>query len=479
MNGSAALVWFRRDLRLDDQAALAAALGGHERVWCAFVFDREILDALHGRSVRRVAFLLECLRQLDAALRQAGGGLIWREGRPEDEIPRLAAELNVAAVYANRDYEPTARRRDAAVARRLAADGRAMRGSKDQVIFERDEVLSGAGRPYAVFTPYRRAWLARLTPQDLAPHPVQPWLARLAPPPLPAPLPDLARLGFTAEPAPLPPAGMAGGEALFQEFAARIDDYAERRDIPALAATSGLSAHLRFGTVSIRRLAAFAHGRATLMASRGAEVWLSELIWREFYQMLLWHHPYLVDGCFKPAFDALAWADDPAPFLAWCEGRTGYPLVDAAMAQLNRTGFMHNRLRMVAASFLTKDLGQDWRRGAGYFAEQLIDHDLAANNGGWQWAASTGCDAQPWFRIFNPVAQSERFDPGGVFIRSQLPVLAAVPDRFIHAPWQMSHQQQTACGVLIGRDYPAPLVDHALARQRTLERFRQISPRLR
>jgi deoxyribodipyrimidine photo-lyase len=263
------------------------------------------------------------------------------------------------------------------------------------------------------------------------------------------------------------PTGMSGAQRLFRDFVERIDDYADTRDFPALKGPSYLSAHLRFGTISIRQLAGYAHGRG----GRGAETWLSELIWREFYQMVLFHRPDIVDHAFKPGYDAIAWDDAPELFAAWREGRTGYPLVDAAMRQLNRTGYMHNRLRMVAASFLTKDLGIDWRRGEAYFAGKLLDFDLAANNGGWQWAASTGCDAQPWFRIFNPVTQSEKFDPSGKFIRRYVPELAPVPDKSIHAPWRMTVTQQEGCGLRLGTDYPMPIVDHAAARARTLERY--------
>jgi deoxyribodipyrimidine photo-lyase len=231
---------------------------------------------------------------------------------------------------------------------------------------------------------------------------------------------------------------------------------------------------VRFGTISIRQLAAYAHAQA----SRGAATWLGELIWRDFYHAILWHHPRVATQCFKPAFDALRWDDAPNLFEAWCVGRTGYPLVDAAMRQLLHAGWMHNRLRMVTASFLSKNLGIDWRRGEAWFAAKLLDFDLAANNGGWQWAASTGCDAQPWFRIFNPVTQSEKFDAEGRFIRRYVPELDKVPQKFIHAPWTMSAAQQAACGVAIGRDYPAPVVDHAVARARTLQRFKAIQDRL-
>ncbi|HSQ71713.1 MAG TPA: FAD-binding domain-containing protein, partial [Rubrivivax sp.] len=269
------------------------------------------------------------------------------------------------------------------------------------------------------------------------------------------------------------PTGPLGAHELLDDFLQRIDRYHETRDFPAVKGPSYLSPHLRFGTVSIRQLAREAHARM-VAGLRGAEVWLSELIWRDFYHQVLHHHPQVVAHAFKPEYDRIRWehgkhADEL--FAAWCEGRTGYPLVDAAMHQINQTGYMHNRLRMVVASFLSKDLGLDWRRGEAHFALQLNDFDLAANNGGWQWAASTGCDAQPYFRIFNPVNQSEKFDPEGRFIRRYLPALAKLPDKLIHAPWLARPVDLTAAGIELGRDYPHPVVDHAVARAKTLERY--------
>jgi deoxyribodipyrimidine photo-lyase len=262
---------------------------------------------------------------------------------------------------------------------------------------------------------------------------------------------------------------MSGAQQLLADFLERIRAYHGRRDFPALKGPSYLSVHLRFGTVSIRELS----GRAQAEGGRGAETWLSELVWRDFYCAVLHHFPHVVGHAFKRELEHLEFENDAAKWRAWCEGRTGYPLVDAAMRQINQTGYMHNRLRMVTASFLVKDLHVDWRRGERYFADHLNDFDLAANNGGWQWAASTGCDAQPYFRIFNPVAQSEKFDPGGRFIRRYLPELARVADRHIHAPWAMAPADQEAAGCVIGRDYPAPVVDHARARKITLERYRR------
>ncbi len=467
-----ALVWFRRDLRTHDQTALSRALHESRRVHCAFVFDTEILDGLPRREDRRVEFIWHSLVELRRELADLGGGLLVLHGRARDEIPRLAAELCVEAVYTNHDYEPQAIDRDAAVEAALASRGIGFRTYKDQAVFEKDEVLTQNGRSFSVFTPYKNAWLQRLTSADLEPHPTKDQTARLAPPVSKTTLPTLEGMGFAQTnllAIPLP-AGMSGAERFLAEFLDRIDEYRERREFPAVRGPSYLSVHLRFGTVSVRRLARL----ALEIGGRGAETWLSELIWRDFYFQILWHHPRVVGGAFRPECDAIEWPNPPGHFEAWREARTGYPLVDAAMRQINASGYMHNRLRMVVASFLVKDLHVDWRLGEKYFADNLNDFDLSANNGGWQWAASTGCDAQPYFRIFNPVTQSEKFDPGGKFIRKYLPELCKVPDRFIHAPWTMDPRDQQACGMRVGRDYPAPIVDHDRARKGTLELFRRI-----
>jgi len=480
MRHDKSLVWFRRDLRAEDHAALYHALKNSRQVVCVFVLDTEILDALPRRD-RRVAFILQSLEALDHALAalQPGAGLVVRHGIARDEIPRLAAELGVDAVYCNHDDEPAALARDAQVSQALARQRRAFLSFKDHVIFERSEVLTGQGKPYGVFTPYKNAWLRQLTPFFLSSYPVHRYAAALAPCPARG-VPGLASIGF--EPLELPPllsGGSARAEGLFQDFLGRMDRYDRQRDFPAVKGPSYLSVHLRFGTVSIRHLAREAWTRAQA-GDAGAGVWLSELIWRDFYHQVLHHHPQVVTQAFRPEYDRIEWASGPeaeAHFAAWCEGRTGYPLVDAAMRQLNETGYMHNRLRMVTASFLVKDLGIDWRRGEAYFARQLLDFDLAANNGGWQWAASSGCDAQPYFRIFNPVSQSEKFDPEARFIERYVPELAALPPALRHAPWEAPPLALQAAGVVLGRDYPAPVVRHDEARATTLARYAVVKSR--
>ncbi|MBK6472844.1 MAG: deoxyribodipyrimidine photo-lyase [Betaproteobacteria bacterium] len=483
-----ALVWLRRDLRTDDHAALHHALRAARQVWCVFVFDRDILDPL-PRADRRVEFIRDSLVGVDAELRALaashgieGAGLIVRHGWPAEEIPALAARLGVQAVYANHDDEPAALARDAKLRGLLADRGVALHTSKDHVVFERSEVMTLGGGPFSVFTPYRNAWLKKCNDFYLSAYPVARHASALAPLPHDAAEPDLAAgvptlesLGFqrTNLHQLRLPSGPAGGQELLDDFLDRIDRYHDTRDFPAVKGPSYLSTHLRFGTVSIRRLAREAMNRRN-GGSRGAEVWLSELIWRDFYHQVLHHHPRVAHSAFKPAYDRIRWehgkhADEL--FAAWCEGRTGYPLVDAAMHQLAQTGYMHNRLRMVVASFLTKDLGLDWRRGEAWFALHLNDFDLAANNGGWQWAASSGCDAQPYFRIFNPVSQSEKFDPEGKFIRRYLPALARLPDGLIHAPWLARPMDLLAADLKLGSSYPLPVVDHAAAREKTLLRY--------
>ena len=475
------LVWFRRDLRATDNAALHQALDQCAQVHAVFVLDRDILDPLPRRD-RRVDFILGSLHDLDAALRALSGlpeaGLIVRHGHAADEVNALARELGAQAVFANHDDEPAAIERDNRLRTLLTQNGQDFLTFKDHVVFERQEVLTQSGTPYGVFTPYKNAWLKKLQPaQHLMAWPNAGLPGRLAARPngMRQPTPQAHDIGF--EPsnlADLPVVcGAAGAQQALADFLNRIDHYEDTRNFPAVKGPSYLSVHLRFGTVSIRELAGLAHARMQ-QGSAGAAVWLSELIWRDFYHQILFHHPRVVADAFKPDYNRIAWESGPtaqALFDAWCAGRTGYPLVDAAMAQINQTGYMHNRLRMVVASFLVKDLGIDWRWGERYFAQHLIDFDLAANNGGWQWASSSGCDAQPYFRIFNPVTQSEKFDPEGRFIKRYLPQLEHFGPREIHAPWLVPPLRQKSAGCVVGTDYPGPIVDHAQARAKTLARY--------
>lgn len=474
------LMWFRRDLRVSDNATLHAALSRCEQVHCVFVLDSDILASL-PRADRRVDFILASLGQLHEALRDLGDrpacGLIVRHGSARTEIVSLARQLKADCVFAGRDYEPMALERDKAVEAGLSKLRIGFATVKDHVIFEKREILTQSGTAYGVFTPYKNNWLARLAPEDLTDHRIEQLSTRLAPRPaqLHLPIPSLADIGFT--PSNLPelkiPPGLLGGQSLFESFFERIDSYHDTRDYPAVKGPSYLGVHLRFGTVSIRRLVDIAWQRQ-LAGSQGAAVWLSELVWRDFYFSILANFPHVAERAFKPAYDQIQWQQGALAeqlFSAWCAGQTGYPIVDAAMAQINQTGYMHNRLRMISGSFLVKDLGIDWRWGERYFAQALNDFDLSANNGGWQWVASSGCDAQPYFRIFNPISQSQKFDPEGKFIRRYLPQLAKLSNKAIHAPWLASPQELLAAEVVLGRTYPQPIVAHDEARKATLKRY--------
>ena len=483
-----ALVWLRRDLRLYDNAALHHALKECSQVWLTFIFDTDILDPLHIAAKdskvdgdlthdRRVDFIWQGLKQIDDELRALGGGLIVRVGKPTELIPKIAKELGVNIVYTNHDYEPSAIARDLQVQKDLEKQGIQFESFKDQVIFEKKEILTNSNTVFSVFTPYKNSWLKNLQEKDLAPYPCNAKSGQFAPIPKKMDLafPTLESMGFcpTGIEAYLPP-GSKGGQDFLEDFLHRIDQYQVGRDFPAIKGVSYLSTHLRFGMLSIRGLAREAH-RRMLNGSMGATIWLSELIWRDFYFMILANHPRLSEGkSFKPDYDNIAWesgSNAKKLFAAWCEGRTGYPLIDAAMHQLNQTGYMHNRLRMVVASFLTKDLGIDWRWGEAYFAQHLNDFELSSNNGGWQWASSSGCDAQPYFRIFNPITQSEKFDPEGKFIRRYLPQLQKLSNKSIHAPWRAGQIELEVAGLHIGKDYPRPIVDHDEARKKTLVRY--------
>lgn len=468
------LVWLRRDLRLTDNAAIHSALAHDGPVYVGFIFDTTILELLPGAD-RRVEFIHQAGAAIDGALRKLGGQLHAVHGQPIQAIPKLAAQLKVSRVVCARDYEPAAITRDQAVRDELSKHGITFETVLDHVIFEQDNLLTGAGKPYTVYTPYKKKWLATVDPQQFEPLACPLTKERLGTDQPSGEYPSLASLGF--ESTNLSELGIQGDEQtaqqLLQEFEERIDDYDDARNFPAVRGVSYLSVHLRFGTLSIRAAARSAHRHinAGTKAVSGAQTWLSELIWRDFYFQILHHFPHVVQRAFRPEYDRIDWENDARLFDAWCSGRTGYPLVDAAMAQINQTGYMHNRLRMVVASFLTKDLGIDWREGERYFATHLNDFDLAANNGGWQWASSSGCDAQPYFRIFNPVTQSERFDPKGKFIRKYLPELSELPDKQIHSPWTADSETLAAANVRLGENYPLPVVDHAQARKQTLARY--------
>ncbi|MCS7060408.1 MAG: deoxyribodipyrimidine photo-lyase [Anaerolineae bacterium] len=492
--------WFRRDLRLQDNTALSAAArdaGG--AVIPVFVLDN---DLLRGADIApaRVHFMLDCLRELDATLRRHGSRLIVLRGNPAVELVRLVQRTGAEAVYFNRDYTPTALRRDARVTQTLQQAGVDVQTFKDSVIFEPSELRTGDGQPYTVFTPYKRAWLNRLSLGGRADaQPIDaPRLSALPPSwadiGLSA-LPTASELGFHVE-QELPAGGESEGLRRLSHFknSGALQAYAAQRDFPAIEGTSRLSPYLRFGAISPRQC--FATAVSTLQREfpskhsfspaasdtkkEGADAWISELIWREFYAQILYHFPHANTGNYRREYDGLEWGSgnptlDEIRFNAWRDGRTGYPIVDAAMRQLRQTGWMHNRARMIVASFLTKDLLLDWRLGERHFMQQLVDGDPASNNGGWQWAAGTGTDAQPYFRIFNPRLQSERFDPEGAFIRRWLPELERVPLEYLHAPHTMPALVQAQSGCTIGSDYPAPIVDHAVQKEESIRRFSEIA----
>ena len=484
------LVWLRRDLRADDHAALSWALRCCRQVFVAFIFDRAVLAAL-PRADRRVEFVRDSLLELDERLRalagRVGAGLIVRCGDVLPTLPQLARQLDVQAVFAGDDDEPEGHARDARVRGALAGLGIELRLTKDHRLLAAHELLTPAGTAYDSFAAYHAAWLAALTPERLRPWPVIAHADALAerPPAMRQPVPTLAELGFeptnlsTLEIEP----GSSGGQRAWQAFAARLDDYARLRDFPALRGPSYLGVHLRHGTLSVRAVAGAALARASEPRApdggAGARAWLRALALREFFAQLLAHHPRLAEQPFRPAFARIRWRYGQAAnarFHAWAEGRTGYPLVDAAMAQLNRTGYMHHRLRLVAASFLVKQLGVQWRRGERHFAERLIDHELASNNGNWQWVAGCGAEAQPWYQILNPVRQSERVDAEGRFIRHQLHSLAGLPAPAIHAPWQAHAIELAAAGLRLGHDYPLPIVALDVARAEALARYAVVDP---
>ena len=424
------LFWFRRDLRLKDNAGLYHALKSGYKVIPIFIFDETILEKLPTKQDQRVDFIYQAITQINEQLQQLHSGLLVFHSNPLKAFEELINTYAIEAVYTNHDYEPYANERDESIKQFLAKKGIEFKTYKDQCIFEKAEVTKDDGKPYTVFTPYSKKWKAKLTDFYVTSYPTQSYFSGFYKIKNNK-IPTLKQIGFEQTDVQIPI------KTIKKELLLK---YNQQRDFPSIQGTTMLSVHLRFGTVSIRELARTAQ---TL-----SETWLNELIWRDFYMMILHHFPHVVKGAFKPAYNNIVWRNNELEFKAWCDGKTGYPIVDAGMRQLNTTGFMHNRVRMIVASFLVKDLLIDWRWGEAYFADKLLDFDLSANNGGWQWAAGSGCDAAPYFRIFNPKAQTEKFDKELLYINKWIPEL------------------NTA-------EYPAPIVDHAQARIRTLRAYKE------
>ena len=423
------LCWFRRDLRIEDQTALFYALQQEEHVLPLFIFDRHILDALEDKTDARVTFIYQQIASLKAFFEKQGSSMLVRYGHPEQIFQKLVEEFEVQTVYTNRDYEPYSQSRDTQVEALLAKKNIPFLTFKDQVIFEPGEILNGSGEFYKVFTPFSRNWLEKFRQTRVQPLPEANWKNLFTCSPLP--FVTLSEMGFEASTLEIPSTQVE--DAILKEYEAQ-------RNFPAVPGTSRLGIHLRFGTLSIRSLA--------LKAASLNATYLNELIWREFYMMILGNAPQVVDRAFKPQYDRIPWRTNEEDFQAWCEGRTGYPIVDAGMRELNATGFMHNRVRMIVASFLTKHLLIDWRWGEAYFAKKLLDFELASNNGGWQWAAGTGTDAQPYFRVFNPDSQTEKFDKELRYIKKWVPELGT-------------------------SSYPQPIVEHKFARNRAIETYKK------
>ena len=430
-NTPANIFWFRRDLRLHDNAGLYHALKGPNPVLCLFIFDRDILDKLEDKDDARVTFIYQTIEELNRELQKHGSALMVKYDKAEDSWAELVKEHQIETVYTNHDYEPYAITRDEQINIVLKKHDIALKTYKDQVIFEKGEVIKDDGQPYTVYTPYMRKWYQKLTQFYLKSYPTEKYLHNLYKH-AGNQIPSLKSVGFEKSDRKFP-------DHHYEEL---IKDYAKTRDFPAIHGTTHVGLHLRFGTVSIRELASKANAQRE-------KTWLNELIWREFYMMILYHFPKTADHAFRPEYDRIKWVNDEKQFEAWCEGRTGYPLVDAGMRELNATGYMHNRVRMVVASFLAKDLLIDWRWGERYFARKLLDYEMASNVGNWQWAAGSGTDAAPYFRIFNPDSQAKKFDPDLAYIKKWVPEYADFSK------------------------YPKPIIDHAFARERCLKVFKE------
>lgn len=447
----------RRDLRLDDHVALSKTLRNGKTI-LVFVFDKLILGKLEDKQDQRVSFIYDSLKEMEATLKDLGSSIIITYGDPVQEIPRIAQEFKAQGVYCNRDYEPYAKKRDLAVSEELKKRGIAFNSFKDSVIFEKDEILTKGQTPFKVYTPYKNKWLEVFedSDQDYQQFPCKPnqfyqWKN-------PQNILDFdwyQEISFIPTP-PTLPGGRSHALARLEQFSTYISQYDQDRNYPIKNGTSLLSIYLRHGNISVREMVRLSRsGR-----DEGHRTWLNEIIWRDFYQMILDAHPHVAQGSYKPEYDQIKFLGSEEDFISWCQGETGYPLIDAAMRCLNQTGLMHNRLRMVCASFLCKTLLVDWRKGEEYFARKLLDFDLAANNGGWQWSASSGCDAQPYFRIFNPYSQSEKFDADGEFIRLWVPELSHLKGKEIHHP-----------DLFIAPDYPRPVVSYEQNRKKCLKMY--------
>jgi deoxyribodipyrimidine photo-lyase len=467
-----ALCWIRRDLRLHDHHALFHALKNAEEVYVVFIFDSVILDKIHNKNDPRISFIMDSLKEIEKALQKKGSSLLVRYGNPVEEIPKLVRELKIEGLFFNRDYEPYAKARDAEVGRQLQKDNVQVSHYKDHVFYEKEEILNGSQEVYKVFTPYKNKWLETFHAQeDVIPEYVCS-LKNLAKYSHPKNIIDHDwhfEIGFAPAPCFLQ-GGTSVAMDYLENFKQFISNYKEARDVPSLEQTSQLSSYIRMGNLSIRDMIRLANEGK----NPGYATWLSEIIWRDFYHVILDHYPHVEKNSFRAEYDNIKWLGSKEHFEKWCDGMTGYPLVDAAMRCLNATGLMHNRLRMVVASFLTKTLLIDWRLGERYFAEKLLDYDLAANNGGWQWSASTGVDAQPYFRIFNPYNQSEKFDPQGITIRQWCPELSGFSNKSIHSPHDTDLSEQMRAHCFIGKDYPHPIVGYKEQRDRALFMYKAV-----
>jgi deoxyribodipyrimidine photo-lyase len=453
------LIWMRRDLRLTDHAALSFATKECSEVELVFVFDPLILNKLKDKEDKRISFIYECLREIDDKV-----GIHVLYGDPLLEIPKLFKKIKADKLYFNRDYEPSALKRDGAIIK-LIADTVSF---KDSVFFEPHEILKADGKPYTVFTPYKRRWIEKFNSigKIISDYKVKKNNIKYSGKSLNEGI--FKKIGFNYTASTFKGGGSFAKKEL-KSFEKRIDAYDEKRDFPAANGTSNLSVYIRHGCISIRELINF----SLKGSNKGRDTWLSELIWREFYQMILAQFPRVVKKEFKAKYEGIKWVGGNKEFKAWSQGQTGFPIIDAAMRCLNETGTMPNRLRMVTASFLCKTLLVDWKKGEKYFAEKLLDFDLAANNGGWQWSSSTGCDSQPYFRIFNPYAQSERFDGEGLFIKKWCPELRGFAAKNIHIPQNTDMIEQSSADCFIGKDYPYPVVDYKRKRDEAMKMYKE------